>query len=163
MLGNLLKSFCWGACALLASVKFQCFNFHLKKDGGCCSFVNFLEGHGEFIPNSWSQLALCLICLKYLWVKIVTLLSVQVWKLWLYEKRHMHVFGCTFLCCPWLMSLSLFCILSNLADHIYKHMMKFQSPLQSLRNANQSGSNRWFVYKAIFFPLLSFIDFTPPS
>lgn len=73
------------------------------------------------------------------------------------------------------MSMSLFRILSHLADHIYKHTMKFQSPLQSLRkkpqlcrtdrnrNANQSGSSRWYVWKANFFPLLSFIDFTPPS
>lgn len=31
------------------------------------------------------------------------------------------------------------------------------------RNTNQSGSSRWYVWKANFFPLLSFIDFTPPS
>lgn len=172
ILGN-LKGFCSGAWALFVTVYFQSSSFHLKKDGGYCLVVNFLWGHGEFLPNSWSQLVPPLICVKCLWVKIVILVSVEVRKLWLYKKRHMHVLrlhiSIQSLTNEHVSSVSRafwLIIFTNIrwnSSHLYKACEKKLCRTDQNRNVNQSGSNRWYVCRANFFPLLSFVDFTPPS
>lgn len=143
---------------------FDIYIWFTSEEGGGCSSFNFLWGHLEVVLSIWLHLAPLLICLKYVLVCTSEEVCTSDYKK--KKKRHIHgwrwhIRSMTNRSVFCILSVSLFCILSHLADHIYKHMMKFQSPLQSLRkclcrtdqnrNANQSGSNRWYVCKANFF------------